>query len=160
MFNCEIWLLVLVFFSVLHILYVEVRISRSVSAGPFDFEITRVNCTSTTLLATFLQASVIRYLGSLVADLNYWLPLFNFLSEDTIFTLIITTLNLFNYLKCVQVNGIEIIKTLTDFWHLNEKFKCSYVKVLKYYLLACASYIFHKSFSFILKSVHIAICNN
>ena len=34
----------LVFSSVLHIWYVEVRISRSVSEGPFDFEITRVDC--------------------------------------------------------------------------------------------------------------------
>ena len=30
--------------SVLQIRYVEVRISRSVLAGPFDFEITRVDC--------------------------------------------------------------------------------------------------------------------
>ena len=34
----------LVFSSVLHIRYVEVRISRSISEGPFDFEITRVDC--------------------------------------------------------------------------------------------------------------------
>ena len=35
-----------VFSSVLHIWYVEVRISQSVSEGPFDFEITRVDCTT------------------------------------------------------------------------------------------------------------------
>ena len=35
-----------VFSSVLHIWYVEVRISQSVSEGPFDFEITRVDCMS------------------------------------------------------------------------------------------------------------------
>ena len=34
----------LVFSSVLHIWYVEVWISRSISDGPFDFEITRVDC--------------------------------------------------------------------------------------------------------------------
>ena len=34
----------LVFSKILHIRYVEVRISRSVSEGPFDFEITRVDC--------------------------------------------------------------------------------------------------------------------
>ena len=34
----------LVFSSIMHICYVEVRISRSVSGGPFDFEITRVDC--------------------------------------------------------------------------------------------------------------------
>ena len=44
MFICEIWLFDLVFFSIQHIWYVEVRISRSVSEGPFDFEITRVDC--------------------------------------------------------------------------------------------------------------------
>ena len=27
-----------------NLIYVEVRISRNVSEGPFDFEITRVNC--------------------------------------------------------------------------------------------------------------------
>ena len=35
-----------VFSSVLKIWYVEVRISRSVSEGPFKFEITRVDCIS------------------------------------------------------------------------------------------------------------------
>ena len=35
----------LAFSSILQICYVEVRISRSVSEGPFDFEITRVDCT-------------------------------------------------------------------------------------------------------------------
>ena len=44
MFICEILIVRLVFSSILHIWYVEVRISRSVSAGPFDFEITRVDC--------------------------------------------------------------------------------------------------------------------
>ena len=33
-----------VFSSILQACYVEVRISRSVSEGPFDFEITRVDC--------------------------------------------------------------------------------------------------------------------
>ena len=33
-----------VFSSILKICYVEVRISRSVSEGPFKFEITRVSC--------------------------------------------------------------------------------------------------------------------
>ena len=37
------------FSSVLHIRYVEVRISQSVSEGPFDFEITRVDCILKTL---------------------------------------------------------------------------------------------------------------
>ena len=44
MFICEILVVRLVFSSILHTWYVEVRISRSVSAGPFDFEITRVDC--------------------------------------------------------------------------------------------------------------------
>ena len=35
-----------VFFSILKIRYVELRISRSVSEGPFNFEITRVDCIS------------------------------------------------------------------------------------------------------------------
>ena len=35
-----------VFFSILKICYVEVRISRSISKGPFKFEITRVDCIS------------------------------------------------------------------------------------------------------------------
>ena len=43
MFICEILVVRLVFSSILHILYVEERISRSVSAGPFDFELTRVD---------------------------------------------------------------------------------------------------------------------
>ena len=34
----------LVFSSILQIRYVEVRLSRSVSEGPFDFEISRVYC--------------------------------------------------------------------------------------------------------------------
>ena len=34
----------IVFSSILQIWYVEVRISRSVWEGPFDFEITRVDC--------------------------------------------------------------------------------------------------------------------
>ena len=34
----------LVLSSILHIWYVEVRISRSVSEGPLDFEIMRVDC--------------------------------------------------------------------------------------------------------------------
>ena len=44
MFICEILVVRLVFSSILHIRYVEVRISRSVSASPFDFEITRIDC--------------------------------------------------------------------------------------------------------------------
>ena len=32
------------FFSVLHICYVDVQISRSISASPLDFEITRLDC--------------------------------------------------------------------------------------------------------------------
>ena len=35
-----------IFSSVLQIWYVVVRISQSVSEGPFDFEITRVDCNS------------------------------------------------------------------------------------------------------------------
>ena len=35
-----------VFSSILKICYVEVRISRSISNGPFKFEITRVDCNS------------------------------------------------------------------------------------------------------------------
>ena len=44
--HLHLWNLVvpLVFFSILQIWYVEVRISRSVSEGPFDFAITRVDC--------------------------------------------------------------------------------------------------------------------
>ena len=43
LWNSVVWL---VFSSFLQIWYVEVRISRSVSEGPFDFEITRVDCIS------------------------------------------------------------------------------------------------------------------
>ena len=46
MFICEIWLFKWFFRSILHILYVEVRLSRNVSEGPFDFEISRVDCSS------------------------------------------------------------------------------------------------------------------
>ena len=44
--HVHLWNLVvrLVFSSILHIWYVEVRIYRSVSEGPFDFEISRVDC--------------------------------------------------------------------------------------------------------------------
>ena len=35
-----------VFSAILKIWYVEVRISRNVSEGPFNFEITKVDCTS------------------------------------------------------------------------------------------------------------------
>ena len=45
MFICEIWLFVWYFLQ--FCTYVEVRISRSVSEGPFDFEKTRVDCTYT-----------------------------------------------------------------------------------------------------------------
>ena len=39
------WLIELVFSLVLQIWYVEVRISRSISESPLEFEITRVDCT-------------------------------------------------------------------------------------------------------------------
>ena len=39
---CEIWLFELCFPQ--YTAYVEVRISRSVEEGPFDFEITRADC--------------------------------------------------------------------------------------------------------------------
>ena len=40
------WLIELVFSSILQIWYVEVRISRSISKSPLEFEITRVDCIS------------------------------------------------------------------------------------------------------------------
>ena len=48
--HVHLWNLVfrLVFSSVLQIWYVELRIFRSVSEGPFNFEITRVDCILTT----------------------------------------------------------------------------------------------------------------
>ena len=44
--HSHVWNLVvrIIFSSILQIWYVEVRISRSVLEGPFDFEITRVDC--------------------------------------------------------------------------------------------------------------------
>ena len=50
--HVHLWNLVvcLVFSSILQIWYVKVRISRSVSEGPFDFEITRVDCIKNTYL--------------------------------------------------------------------------------------------------------------
>ena len=44
MFICEKLVVRLVFSSVLQIWCVEVRISQSVSEGPFDFETMRVDC--------------------------------------------------------------------------------------------------------------------
>ena len=46
MFSCEILLLDCFFPSVLQICYVEERISRIVSEGPFDIETKRVDCIS------------------------------------------------------------------------------------------------------------------
>ena len=40
------WLIELVFSSILQIWYVEVRISRSISESPLEFEITRVDSNS------------------------------------------------------------------------------------------------------------------
>ena len=40
------WLFNLLFSSLSHLWYVEVRISRSVSVSPLEFEITRVDCSS------------------------------------------------------------------------------------------------------------------
>ena len=42
-----------VFSSIMKICYVEVRISRSISKGPFKFEITRVDCISLLCLLTW-----------------------------------------------------------------------------------------------------------
>ena len=44
MFICEIWLFVWYFPQFCTSDMLEVRIFRSVTAGPFDFEITRVDC--------------------------------------------------------------------------------------------------------------------
>ena len=41
---CQMWLFGLFFSSILQIWYVEVRISRSISESPLEFEITRVDC--------------------------------------------------------------------------------------------------------------------
>ena len=43
-FICEMWLFNLSFSSILQIWYVEMRISRSISESPLDFDITRVDC--------------------------------------------------------------------------------------------------------------------
>ena len=40
------WLIELILSSILQIWYVEVRISRSISESPLEFEITRVDCIS------------------------------------------------------------------------------------------------------------------
>ena len=40
------WLIELVFPPILQIWYVEVRISRSISESPLEFEITRVDCSN------------------------------------------------------------------------------------------------------------------
>ena len=61
LWNLVVWL---VFCSFLHIWYVEVRISRSFSEGPLDFEIKRVNCSLQNILnqKTFLQQlCIMRY---------------------------------------------------------------------------------------------------
>ena len=56
----------IVFFSILQIWYVEVRISRTVSEGPFDFEITRVDCIYFWLeLYTMIPGEVGLSIGSL-----------------------------------------------------------------------------------------------
>ena len=41
---CYMWFLNLLFSSLLHLLYFEVRISRSVSESSLEFEITGVDC--------------------------------------------------------------------------------------------------------------------
>ena len=50
------------FFSVLQIWYVKVRISRSISESPFDFEITRVDC----IFAVFAKTNFLSPFGDIV----------------------------------------------------------------------------------------------
>ena len=52
---CKNWLFKLFFSSILQIWYVEVRISRTVYEGPFDFEITRVDCIISSNMASCLH---------------------------------------------------------------------------------------------------------
>ena len=54
-----------VFSSILSIIYVELRISRSVSEGPFKFEITRVDCIHTGQALAYIQISYLNEFDSI-----------------------------------------------------------------------------------------------
>ena len=56
-FICEMWLFDLFFSSILQIWYVEIRISRSISESPLDFEITKVDCIFLCLCKQFRNSS-------------------------------------------------------------------------------------------------------
>ena len=51
--------------------YVEVRISRTVSEGPFDIEITRVDCSFVTMITPFFYSIEKSFQTCKFVNLNY-----------------------------------------------------------------------------------------